>query len=75
MRRSNCSSPIPSPEKKERKSIDPLNMNAFNNYYNTLNECDNVRMMLITNCMGKAPSRVANGCKLKGPYNMKCFIR
>ena len=53
-------------KKKERKSINPLNINTFNNYYNTMNECDNIRMMLMTNCMG---------WKLKGPYNMKCYIK
>ena len=48
-------------EKKERKSIHPLNINTFNNYYNTLNECDNIRKMLMINCMGKAPSKAAIG--------------
>ena len=62
-------------EKKERKSIHPLNINRFNNYYNTLNECDNIRMMLMANCMGKAPNRAANSCKLKGPHTMKCFVK
>ena len=50
-------------------------MNTFNNYHNTLNECNNIRKMLLINCMGQAPSRAANGWKLKGPYNMKCYIK
>ena len=60
--------------KKERKSIHPLNINTFNNHYNPLNECDNIRKMLKSNCMGKAPSRTAIGWKVKGPYNMKYYI-
>ena len=35
-------------ERKERKPIHPININT------SLNECDNIRMMLMTNCMGKA---------------------
>ena len=27
-------------KEQERKSIHPININTFNNYYNTLNECD-----------------------------------
>ena len=53
--------------KDKRKSIHPLNINTSNSHYNTLNECDNIRKMLKTNCMGKASSRPANGWKLKGP--------
>ena len=39
-------------EKKERKSTHPLSINTFNNRYNTLNECNNIRKMLKTNCTG-----------------------
>ena len=64
---------------KERRKKENLfthsTENTFNNYYNTLNGCDTIRMMLMANCMGKAPSRAANGLKLKGPYNMKCYIK
>ena len=61
-------------EKKEWKSIHPFNINTFNNYYNTLNECDDFRKMLKTNCTVKAPSKAAIGWKLKEPYNMKYHI-
>ena len=48
-------------EKKERKSIHPLNIDTNNNHNNRLNECDNIRKMLKTNCTGKSPSKVAIG--------------
>ena len=47
--------------KRERKSNHPLNINKNNNHYNRLNECDNIRKMLKTNCTGKAPSKAAIG--------------
>ena len=57
-------------KEEERKSIDPLNINTFNNNYNRLNECDNIREILKTNCTGKTPSKAAIGWKLKGPYDI-----
>ena len=62
-------------KKEEWKSTNSLNINTFKNHYSTLNECDNIRKILKTNCMGMSPSRAANGWKLKGPYNIKYYIK
>ena len=45
--------------KKERKSIHPLDINTSNNHYNRLNECNNIKKMLKTNCTGKALNKAA----------------
>ena len=49
-------------KRKERKSIHPLNIITFTNHYNTLNECDDIRKMLKTNCIG-CPKK-CNGFKM-----------
>ena len=45
--------------KERKKYINPLNINTFRNHYDILNEFDDIREMLKTNCSGKAPIKAA----------------